>query len=159
VAETDVLTRLLRADDRAVALDLPDLADWTLATGARIGEALALRYATNAEGRPVLDLDAGTWEVNATVVRIPGHGLVVQPRPKTAAGWRVIAIPQFAVRMIQARPMTSSAVFAAPVAGGAVAVCGSLTGGCDRESGNQVEDALRPACSGQLGVARDQPPV
>jgi integrase len=118
VTETDELIGLLRADDRAVALDLPDLVDWMFATGARIGEALALRHALNADGRPVLDLDAGTWEVNATVVRIPGQGLVVQPRPKTAAGWRIVAVPQFAVAMVQARPVPSGVVFAAPVAGG-----------------------------------------
>ncbi|UOY03248.1 tyrosine-type recombinase/integrase [Blastococcus sp. PRF04-17] len=102
-AETGRLVKLFRTSDRAVELDLPDLVDWMLATGCRIGEALALRYGTNGDGKPILDLGAGTWEVNATVVRVPGAGLMVQPRPKTTAGWRIIALPDFAVRMLEAR--------------------------------------------------------
>ena len=66
-----MLTRALRANDRALALDIPDLVDWMLPTGSRIGEALALRHATNGDGGPLLDLEARTWEVNATVVRVP----------------------------------------------------------------------------------------
>jgi integrase len=53
---------------------LPTWVDWMLATGCRIGEALALRHDINADGKPLLDLDAGTWEVNATVVRVPTKG-------------------------------------------------------------------------------------
>jgi integrase len=103
VKETSRLVELFRSSDRAAELDLPDLVDWMLATGCRIGEALALRYGTNGDGRPILDLDAGSWEVNATVVRVPGAGLTVQPRPKTTAGWRVVALPEFAVRMLADR--------------------------------------------------------
>jgi integrase len=107
----------LRSNDRAAALDLPDLVDWMLATGCRIGEALAVRHGMNVDGKPLLDLQANTWEVNATVVRIPKHGLVVQPRPKTAAGWRVVALPTFAVDMVRARPAHARGiVFAAPAA-------------------------------------------
>jgi hypothetical protein len=92
-----------------------------LATGARIGEALALRTGETA-GRPLLDLDAGTWEVNATAVRVPKQGMVVQPRTKTAAGWRIIAVPAFAVDMVRRRlvePLRpdTELVFPAPVAG------------------------------------------
>jgi integrase len=103
VEETSRLVELLRSSDRVAELDLPDLVDWIPATGCRIGEALALRYATNGDGRPILDLDARTWEVNATVVRVPRAGLAVQPRPKTTAGWRVVALPDFAVRMLEDR--------------------------------------------------------
>jgi len=102
-AETARLVELFRASDRAAAIDLPDLVDWMLATGCRIGEALALRYATNGDGRLILDLDARTWEANATVVRIPRVGLSVQPRPKTTAGWRLVALPDFAVRILEDR--------------------------------------------------------
>jgi integrase len=66
----------------------------------------------------VLDLDAGTWEVNATVVRVPSEGLIVQPRPKSAAGWRVVALPPFAVHMVRERDVSSGVIFTAPVAGG-----------------------------------------
>ncbi len=103
VAEASRLVELFRSSDRAAELDLPDLVDWMLATGCRIGEALGLRYGTNGDGRPILDFEAGTWEVNATVVRVPGAGLTIQPRPKTTAGWRVVALPDFAVRMLEDR--------------------------------------------------------
>lgn len=94
-----------RASERAVALDLPDLIDWMLGTGMRIGEAIAIRD-------DVLDLDAGTVEVNATVVRITKReaadlgipaGLYVQERPKSAAGWRVLALPVELVDMLRRR--------------------------------------------------------
>ncbi len=42
---------------------------------------------------------------------------MVQPRPKTAAGWRVVALPTFAVDMVRARTAhTQGIVFAAPAA-------------------------------------------
>ena len=93
--ETAHLTALSPRAPRAVKLDLVDVVDWMLATGCRIGEALATRYSPNADGKSLLDLEAGAWEVNATVVRVPRSGLVVQSRPKTAAGWRVVALPRF----------------------------------------------------------------
>lgn len=123
VDETSRLVELFRSSDRAAELDLPDLVDWMLATGCRIGEALALRYGTNGDGRPILDLDARTWEVNATVVRVPGAGLAVQPRPKTTAGWRVVALPDFAVRMLadrrgrRSRQSDAEVVFPPPLSG------------------------------------------
>lgn len=119
--ETAHLTALFAASPRAVELDLVDAVDWMLATGCRIGEALATRYSVNADGKSLLDLEAGTWEVNATVVRVPRGGLVVQSRPKSAAGWRVVALPRFAVRMLERRGQVGARdgmVFAAPVAGG-----------------------------------------
>jgi integrase len=67
-----------------------------LATGCRIGESLAAQLES-------VELDAGTWEINATVIRVKGEGLMIQPRPKTEAGWRRIAIPPYAVRMVQRR--------------------------------------------------------
>jgi integrase len=116
--ETTQLIALFASSPRAAELDLVDVVDWMLATGCRIGEALATRYGSNADGKPLLDLDAGTWEVNATVVRVPGRGLVAQPRPKTAAGWRVVALPRFAVRMLERRRRQNGIVFAAPLADG-----------------------------------------
>jgi integrase len=122
-AEMSRLRELFRSSDRANGLDLPDLVDWMLATGCRIGEALALRYGTNGDGKPILDLDARTWEVNATVVRVRGAGLTIQPRPKTNAGWRVIALPDAAVRMLEnrraqpARQKDSGVVFLPPLTG------------------------------------------
>jgi integrase len=121
VAETERLVELFRGSARAAELDLADIVDWMLATGARIGEAVALRTGETG-GRPLLDLDAGTWEVNATAVRVPKRGMVVQPRTKTAAGWRIVAVPEFAVEMVRRRLASphrpdTELVFLAPVAG------------------------------------------
>jgi integrase len=120
-AETARLVELFRSSERAAELDVPDLVDWMLATGCRIGEALALRYGTNGDGKPILDLGARTWEVNATIVRVPGDGLTIQPRSKTKAGWRVIALPDFAVRMLERRRVercsAADMVFSSPLAG------------------------------------------
>lgn len=125
VSETERLRCLLRDSPRACELDMPDLVDWMLATGCRIGEALALRYGSNANGKPLLDLAARTWEVNATVVRVPGRGLTIQPRTKTASGWRVLALPDRAVHMLERRAAAPErwtqsdpgVVFTAPYAG------------------------------------------
>jgi integrase len=93
-----------------------------LATGCRIGESLAVR-----ESVIVND----TIEVNATAIRVGGvrrrktlegkatltweeeeelralrelsPGLHIQQRPKTAAGWRVLALPPYAVLMLERR--------------------------------------------------------
>jgi integrase len=96
VAEAERISDVPRSSQRAVDLDLPDLIDWCLGTGMRIGEACAIRESA-------LDLEAGTVEVNATVVRVRGVGLVVQERPKTAAGWRVLALPEDLVDMLRRR--------------------------------------------------------
>lgn len=96
VTEANELLDLLRSDPRGVDLDLPDLVDWMLGTGMRIGEACAMR-------QDVLDVGAGTAEVNATVVRDTGKGLSIQERPKSAAGWRVLALPAHLVEMLARR--------------------------------------------------------
>lgn len=93
--EATELCDRLRAHARAVELDLPDLVEFALATGARIGELLACREAS-------VDLRAGTWHVDATVVRVTGHGLKLLP-PKTPTSDRVLALPPFAVDMLTRR--------------------------------------------------------
>jgi integrase len=101
--QVDQISDQLRTIPRAVQLDLPDLAEFMLMTGARIGEALACRDGKNSDGEPLLDLERGTWEINATVVRVKGQGLVVQERPKTEKGWRVLALPPAAVELAARR--------------------------------------------------------
>jgi integrase len=101
--EVEQMMRLLRAHERAVELDLPDVVDFMLGTGVRIGEALAVRRGTNADAESLLDLDHNTVEINATIVRIKGQGLAVQERPKTAAGWRRLALPPYTVEIINRR--------------------------------------------------------
>ncbi|HET7386157.1 MAG TPA: tyrosine-type recombinase/integrase [Nocardioidaceae bacterium] len=101
--EVDTMTRLLHAHERAVELDIPDLVDFMLATGVRIGEALAVRSGTNTDGEALLDLVHNTVEINATIVRIKGKGLTIQAWPKTAAGWRRLALPPYASKIIERR--------------------------------------------------------
>jgi len=56
IDETTHLRTRLRADQRAVDLDLPDLVDCMLLTGVRIGEACAIRD-------EVVDAEAGVVEI------------------------------------------------------------------------------------------------
>ncbi|MBI4940799.1 MAG: tyrosine-type recombinase/integrase [Actinobacteria bacterium] len=103
----------LRADSTAVRLDLPDLVQFMLGTGVRIGEASAVRDA-------VLDHQAGTVHINATVVRVHGAGLQIQPRPKTLASERILALPGPVLEMLARRRATgrvsgpAGVVFASP---------------------------------------------
>jgi integrase len=86
----------LAVDVKAQAQDLPDLVDMMVATGLRIGETLAIRWSA-------LDLDEGTVEVQATLVRVKGHGVVLKEKPKSTAGWRIIELPLWAVALLRRR--------------------------------------------------------
>jgi integrase len=101
--EVEDIASHLRANPRAAQLDLCDLADFMLGTGVRIGEACAIRVGANPDGEQLLDLVAGTVEINATVVRVGGRGLIVQQWPKSDAGWRRLALPPDVVKMIERR--------------------------------------------------------
>jgi integrase len=86
--------------------------EFMLGTGVRIGEACAVRDA-------VLNLTAGTVQINATVVRVNGAGLQVQPRTKTGSE-RILHLPQHLVSMIKRRrlaghpPGPSGVIFTSP---------------------------------------------
>lgn len=90
----------LRSSQRAVDLDLPDLVEFMLGTGVRIGEACA---AVEAAFTIDADARAGTFEVKGTVIRVKGEGLLLQPTPKTAAGRRTLALPGYCVDMLGRR--------------------------------------------------------
>ncbi|XVV05087.1 tyrosine-type recombinase/integrase [Actinosynnema sp. CA-248983] len=85
----------LEADRQAVRKDLPDLTRWMMATGVRIGEALAVSWDD-------IDLDAGTVDIDWTLVRVRGVGLRRMP-PKTESGERTLPLPPFAVAMLLRR--------------------------------------------------------
>jgi integrase len=76
--------------------DLLDVVDVLAATGARIGEVLALRWAD-------IDLEAvpPTATISGTLVYVKGQGLIRQDHPKTDAGWRTVALPAFAVETLR----------------------------------------------------------
>jgi len=61
----------LEADPTAVRRDLPDLTRWFLATGVRIGEAIAVDWS-------VIDMDRGLVEIDYKVIRVKGS---VRPGP------------------------------------------------------------------------------
>jgi len=82
--------------------DLADIVDLLFATGARIGEVLALRWED-------VDLAAEhpTLTICGTIVYVKGKGFFRQEWPKTAAGYRIVVLPRFAVAMLLARKITA----------------------------------------------------
>lgn len=90
----------LRADKVAVRRDLPDLSEFMIATGARIGETLALLWSE-------VDLEEGTVEITSTIVRATGVGLV-RKSTKSSAGQRVLALPTWAVALLRRRFMAGA---------------------------------------------------
>lgn len=118
VEEVRRLTLWLSQDPRSVTRDLPDLVSFLLATGLRIGEALAVRWSD-------LDLEEGTVEIQGTVLRLRISGLIIKPSTKSAAGQRILELPSWAITMLRRRqPVAQLAegdtfvAFPAPVAGG-----------------------------------------
>lgn len=91
----------LANDPRAVRHDLVDLTGFMLATGVRIGEALAVEW---DDVDLIGDALRGTCivRVDWTIVRVPGRPLFRKPT-KTAAGLRTLRLPEFAVTMLRRR--------------------------------------------------------
>jgi integrase len=83
--------------------DLADIVDLMLATGARIGEILTLRWED-------LDLTAEhpTLTICGTIVYLRGKGFFRQNWTKTDAGHRTIILPRFAVGILMARNVTAA---------------------------------------------------
>lgn len=61
------------------------------------------RQQAGGPGGAALDLKAGTVEIRATVVRKRGEGLILQPKPKTASGWRTLHLPPWLVLLLKTR--------------------------------------------------------
>lgn len=116
----------LRMDPNARRKDLPDLCEWMLGTGVRIGEALAVSWAE-------VDLVAGAVRIEHTIIRVKGVGLI-RKRTKTSAGERTLILPAFAVSMLRRRKLAS---------GGSVPVFPDSVGGW-RDPSNTSRD-LRDA--------------
>ena len=100
VQEREEWLARLMADPVAVRADLPDLTRWMLATGVRIGEALAISWAE-------VGLHAGTVVIAWKIVRVRGQGLQRVPRLKGAhedgEKTRGLALPPFAIEMLRRR--------------------------------------------------------
>jgi len=98
-AERQEWIRRLTVDRDAIRKDLPDLCEWMLGTGVRIGEALAVSWEE-------IDLTAGTVEIDYTLVRIKGVGLI-RKATKSSAGERTLRLPAFALAMLRRRKLAS----------------------------------------------------
>jgi integrase len=75
--------------------ELADVVDMLLATGVRTGEVMSLQW-----DDIVLDAEVPTVTIASTAVHVRGEGLRRQPKTKTAAGFRTLSLPPFAVRML-----------------------------------------------------------
>jgi integrase len=96
VIETADAISKVSTDPQAMLQDVVDLMDFMFGTGLRIGEALGL-------AEDAVDLETGTLEVCQIAVRLSGQGTILQPRPKTDAGWRIIALPPNIVELCRRR--------------------------------------------------------
>ena len=79
--------------------DILDVVDIMLATGIRIGEALAIRWTD-------IDLDSTkpTLTINGTVINLRGrNGLTIQDHPKSANSRQRYYLPEFSIEMLQRR--------------------------------------------------------
>jgi integrase len=95
VAECAAWFRQLDADEDARDRDLPDLCRFLLATGVRIGEALAVIWGE-------VDREAGTVAITSTIIRVKGVGLV-RKGTKSKAGDRTLLLPGWAAAMLDRR--------------------------------------------------------
>jgi integrase len=87
--------RALVGDQAALRQDLFDLSAFLLATGLRIGEALAVLWRD-------VDLDLGVLRVTSTLIRVTGQGLV-RKRTKSQAGERILQLPEWCVILLDKR--------------------------------------------------------
>jgi integrase len=72
--------------------DMSDIIDLLLATGARIGEVLAIRWSD-------VELERGQARINATVKTEPGRGTHRKP----LSNGRTVRLPEFAVEVLRRR--------------------------------------------------------
>jgi integrase len=101
---------LFREYDRDHVSELYELAQMLTATGARIGETLALRWDED------IDLARGVVYVNGTL--IDDEGLVRQDHPKSEAGNRGLQLPPTVVAMLTERRVNAEYPMVFPSATG-----------------------------------------
>lgn len=94
------LLKQLQEDEKARRRDLPDLAFFMLATGVRIGEALAVVWSE-------VDFEVGTVQITSTLIRVKGEGLL-RKGTKSRAGQRTLPLPESAVALLRRRFMTGA---------------------------------------------------
>jgi hypothetical protein len=77
---------------------MADIIDLMLATGARIGEILAVRWVDVA-----LDAARPTLTINGTIKTEPGRGTYRKPSPKSDASVRTVVLPDFSIAVLRRR--------------------------------------------------------
>jgi integrase len=78
--------------------DMADIIDLMLATGARIGEILAVRWDDVA-----LDAARPNLTINGTIKTEPGKGTYRKASPKSDASVRTVVLPEFAIAVLMSR--------------------------------------------------------
>jgi integrase len=78
--------------------DMADIIDLMLATGARIGEILAVRWVDVA-----LDATRPNLTINGTIKTEPGRGTYRKASPKSDASVRTVVLPDFAIAVLKRR--------------------------------------------------------
>nr|WP_231971989.1 site-specific integrase [Mycobacterium sp. E3251] len=86
----------LRASEACQRNDLVDPITLFIATGLRISELLGLEWGN-------FDEAAATLTITGKVIRAKGKGLIRLDETKTAAGYRTLPLPSFAVTVLSAR--------------------------------------------------------
>lgn len=104
---------ILDGSEFARQADLLGVVRFLLGTGCRIGEALALTW-------PNVDLERHLINIDSTLVRVKGQGLLIK-RPKTTSSIRVLRVPLWLVEILRERrvrdPESQGAVFLDSVGG------------------------------------------
>jgi len=100
----------LLESELAHELDVVDLVQFMIATGCRLGEALALPWSN-------IDLPKAAVKIQATAIRVKGQGVLIKDSPKKASSVRVLELPTWCVEMLVRRPRTNLLVFPAPRSG------------------------------------------
>ncbi|MFI6030456.1 tyrosine recombinase XerC [Amycolatopsis magusensis] len=101
-----------RASEDAGRWDLVDMQEVFSGVGCRIGEILALDWATS------IDFDGGTIWFHGTVIRVTGQGLMVQDHTKSPAGMRRIRPPSWVFEILKRRYAASRSPWVFPSAVG-----------------------------------------
>jgi integrase len=95
VEEVELWLNAVYENELALRKDIADLTLFMLSTGVRIGEALALVWED-------VDLSAGVVDIEWTLGRVTGQGLVRGPT-KSEAGERTLGLPRRALDMLRRR--------------------------------------------------------
>jgi integrase len=109
--ELGELRQTLLASELAHDLDVVDLVLFMIATGCRVGEALALMWTD-------VNLANCSVEIRTTAIRVKGQGVLIKNSPKTSTSRRTLELPAWCVDLLALRPRSESGlVFPAPRSG------------------------------------------